>query len=83
MKILLDVKINDELKEDDILIYNQDSQCFENVHLNHFFKPLDKKDKNLQEQIDELNQNFKDYKEKMNEKLNSYHKILNVITKGE
>lgn len=83
MKVMIDFKLNGELKKNDIIIYNEKSGIFENIRYDDFVQPLKNKDMALQKEIEQLKEDFKDYKTKVNEKLKSYHEILNIVSKGE
>ncbi len=83
MKVMIDFKLNGELKKNDIIIYNEKSGVFENIRYDDFVQPLKNKDVALQKEIEQLKEDFKDYKTKVNEKLKSYHEILNIVSKGE
>ena len=83
MKVMIDFKLNGELKKNDIIIYNEKSRVFENIRYDDFVQPLKNKDVALQKEIEQLKEDFKDYKTKVNEKLKSYHEILNIVSKGE
>lgn len=83
MKVMIDFKLNGELKKNDIIIYNEKSGIFENIRYDDFVQPLKNKDMALQNEIEQLKEDFKDYKTKVNEKLKSYHEILNIVSKGE
>lgn len=77
MKVVIDVELRKNLENDDILIYH-DGQWI-NVRKEEYFHEI----KELQAEQDAIRAEFVDFKEKVNNKLETYHNILQNLTKED
>lgn len=81
MKIILELDYEGKLKEDDMIVYRDNK--WKVIPKDFILSELMANDKQLQVQIDLLNQKLKETKEQVNKKLEEYHDVLQVLTKGE
>lgn len=81
MKIILELDYEGKLKEDDMIVYRD--KKWKVIPKDFILSELMANDKQLQVQIDLLNQKLKETKEQVNKKLEEYHDVLQVLTKGE
>lgn len=82
MKILLDVKISDVLKENDLIVFDKKTNQWVTTHTDLFLRKITTENENLKKSIRDLKNEIQDFKQKVNQKLKEYHDVLNLL-KGE
>ncbi len=81
MKVILDIRTNKELENEDILVYRDG--IWTNIPKDEYLANLRNRIVELQNTIDNLTNDIQQFKERVNNKLQEYHNILQVLTKEE
>lgn len=81
MKIVLDLKTNGAIQENDVIIFLNGK--WQVVSKNIFLDETFRQNKELKEELDQVKQSIIDMKAKVNEKLEEQHKVLQMLTKEE
>lgn len=81
MKIVLDLKTNGAIQENDVIIFLNGK--WQVVSKNIFLDETFRQNKEIKEELDQVKQSIIDMKAKFNEKLEEQHKVLQILTKEE
>ena len=82
MKLIIDVKLSDGLKNNDVIIYNKKTNQWESTHYDLFVMPLRKENKQLKTEVEELKKKLEEFKVQVNEKFKEHHDVL-LVLKGD
>lgn len=79
MKVVLDLKINQPLKQNDIIVFN--NGIWQTIDKTLFLSDFKKEIENLKDMISLRDTALIEYKQKVNEELQKLHNVLNILTK--
>lgn len=80
-KLVIEVNLASELRENDLIHYNKEKKRWESIHYVDFNIGLFKRQKELENQVKDLENQLCNLKNSINDKLEEYHNILQVLTK--